>query len=143
MDSRPTTDRTGPPAGFPAKRLLGQLLVEGEFISRDDLERALDQQKRTNEKLGEALVGMGVLDPVDPAAALSVQGELTSVQDALLAAARTSARIEVSATVLPRTTLTVQSQQRQLVVAGEDIRRGYIEAPAASRVEIQSNDPRG
>ena len=54
-----------------------------------------------------------------------------------------SARIEVRATVLPRTTLTLHGQQSALVITGEDIRRGYVEAPAASRVEIRSNDPRG
>ena len=299
MDDRQPTNGTGRPAGIPAKRLLGRVLVEGEFISRGDLERALEQQKRTNEKLGEALVGMGVLDPVDLAAALSVQGELGSVHDALRAAAgvrqllgelllsakritaeqldraleeqnrtgerigeilvsrghlsrgelstvlafqenqgrgaelpspfrlgeilvatgqisreqldralarqrrtrkklgellvesgdvapdqvsrglaiqkklvtaalvaalsmagaagasaqeaagaghaaaKISARIEVRATVLPRTTLTVRRQQRQLVVTSDDVRRGYVEVPAASHVEIRSNDPRG
>lgn len=299
MEHRPPGDRIGRTAGYPARRLLGQVLVEGEFISRDILERALARQRQTGELLGEALVRMGALDPLDLTAALSVQGELASAQgarraaagrrqllgdlllaakritpeqlaqalagqertgdrigeilvrqqflsreelDAVLAfqeqqgkgaeapssfrlgeilvatgqltrrqldialsrqgktggklgerlvesgyvtpyqvsrglaiqkklvtaalvaalsmasakgagaqeaagirasAGRTSARIEVSATILSRTTLTVRRQPHALVVTREDVRRGYVEVPAASRIEVRSNDPRG
>lgn len=69
------------------RRLLGQVLLDGEFISSLDLERALGEQKRTNAMLGEVLVRMGVLDPVDLKAALSIQGELGSLHDAIRAAA--------------------------------------------------------
>jgi hypothetical protein len=71
----------------PARRPIGRVLVEGEFVTHHELERALETQKRTNEMLGEVLVRMGVLEPVDLAAALAVQGELASVKDALRAAA--------------------------------------------------------
>jgi hypothetical protein len=69
------------------RRLLGQVLLDGEFISSLDLERALGEQKRTNEMLGEVLVRIGVLDSVDLKAALSIQGELGSFHDAIRAAA--------------------------------------------------------
>jgi len=69
------------------RRLLGQVLVDGDFISPQDLARALEEQKRTNEMLGEVLVRMGILDPVDLQAALSIQGELGSIQSAIRAAA--------------------------------------------------------
>ena len=75
-----------PLSAKPSRRLLGQVLVDGDFISHYDLERALEKQKRTNEMLGEVLVGMGVLDPTDLKAALSVQGELASVKDAIRSA---------------------------------------------------------
>lgn len=80
-------EHTPLPTGAPPRRLLGQVLVDGEFVSHYDLERALERQKRTNEMLGEVLVGMGVLDPADLKAALSVQGELASVKDAIRAGA--------------------------------------------------------
>lgn len=299
MEHRPPGERIDRTAGYPARRLLGQVLVEGGIITREDLERALERQQRTHELLGEALIGMGALDSLDLTAALSVQGELASVQGALRAAAgrrqllgelllaakritpeqlgqalaeqektgerigailvrrgflsreeleavlsfqrrqekgaespspfrlgeilvstgqitrrqldlalawqgkrggklgerlvesgyvtphqvsrglaiqkklvtaalvaalsmasakgagaqeaagirppagRTSARIEVSATILSRTTLTVRRQPHALVVTREDVRRGYVEVPAASRIEVRSNDPRG
>jgi hypothetical protein len=78
------TDRRGPIAG---RRLLGQVLVDGEFITPFDLARALEEQKRTNVMLGEALVRLGVIDPIDLKAALSVQGELGSIHDAIRVAA--------------------------------------------------------
>jgi len=69
------------------KRPIGRIFVDGEFISPDDLERAIEEQKHTDEMLGEVLVRMGVLDPIDLKAALSVQGHLTSLKDAIKVAA--------------------------------------------------------
>ena len=69
------------------KRLIGQILVDGEFISPRDLERALEQQLHTNKLLGEILVQMGVLDPRDLQTALSISGDLSSPEKALKLAA--------------------------------------------------------
>jgi hypothetical protein len=69
------------------KRPLGQILLDGGFISHSDLERALEQQKNTNELLGEILVNMGVLDAVDLKAVLSVNRDLASLEDAVKLAA--------------------------------------------------------
>ncbi len=69
------------------KRLIGQILVDGEFISRHDLERALKQQLRTNELLGEILVQMGVLDSRDLQVALSISRDLSSLEKAIKLAA--------------------------------------------------------
>lgn len=65
------------------KRLLGQVLVDGEFVSHHDLEAAIEQQKQTNEQLGEILVRMGVLNPIELKAVLSVQRDLASPKDAV------------------------------------------------------------
>jgi hypothetical protein len=40
---------------------LGQILLQSGHITEADLERALNSQKQTGEKLGEALVRLGVL----------------------------------------------------------------------------------
>lgn len=69
------------------KRLIGQILVDGEFISLHDLERALEQQLHTNKLLGEILVQMGVLDPRDLQTALSISRDLSSPEKALKLAA--------------------------------------------------------
>jgi hypothetical protein len=69
------------------KRLIGQILVDGEFISHHDLDRALEQQIHTNKLLGEILVQMGVLDPKDLHAALSISRDLSSPEKALKLAA--------------------------------------------------------
>lgn len=69
------------------KRLLGQILADGEFISSAALERALKQQEHTNKLLGEILVHMGVLAPVDLKAVLSVNRDLASLEGAVKVAA--------------------------------------------------------
>jgi hypothetical protein len=65
------------------KRPLGKILIDGAFISQNDLECALEEQRHTNELLGEVLVRMGVLDQTDLKAALSVQTELASLENAV------------------------------------------------------------
>jgi hypothetical protein len=72
--------------GFPykaARRLLGQILVDGNFIRYHELEHGLEEQKKTNTMLGETLVSMGLLDPVDLKAVLSVNEDLASLEDAI------------------------------------------------------------
>jgi len=69
------------------KRLLGQILIDGEFVSQKNLESALEQQRRTNDLLGEILVRMGVLDPKELNAVLFVQGDFTTQKDSVKAAA--------------------------------------------------------
>jgi hypothetical protein len=63
------------------KRLLGEVLVDGEFISPSDLDRALDEQKRTNERLGEVLKRLGVLSDMELKAVLASQAELTDADE--------------------------------------------------------------
>src|SRR3990172_2771531 len=69
------------------KRLLGQILIDGEFVSPAVLEAALERQKETNKQLGEILLSMGALSPLDLKAALSVQKDLASLEDSVKAAA--------------------------------------------------------
>ncbi len=69
------------------RRLLGQILLDGEFIHYNDLEQALEEQKQTNRLLGETLVHMGLLDPLDLKAVLSVNEDLASLKDAVQLAA--------------------------------------------------------
>ena len=54
-----------------------------------------------------------------------------------------TARIQVTATVLPRASITVLRQEMFLNVTTEDVSRGYVDVPAASRVEVRENSPRG
>lgn len=69
------------------KRSIGQILLDGGFVSPHKLNAALEEQKRTNELLGHVLVKMGVIDPTDFIAALSVQEHLDRVEDAVKLAA--------------------------------------------------------
>ncbi|MFA5806741.1 MAG: hypothetical protein WC978_00050 [bacterium] len=79
--------RDNVPPGRPAKRLLGQVLVDGGFVSPGNLARALDEQNRTNEMLGEVLIRMKAADPAEIAAVVSIQSDLASLEDAVRSAA--------------------------------------------------------
>lgn len=70
-----------------AGRYIGQILVDGGFVSPQDLEVALEEQRSTNELLGQVLTKMGVIDPTDLKVALSVQRQLVHLEDAVKAAA--------------------------------------------------------
>jgi hypothetical protein len=69
------------------RRPLGQILLDGEFITPEDLQDALHEQRHTNELLGDILVRMGVLDPHDLRAVLSISGDLSSPKQAVRLAA--------------------------------------------------------
>jgi hypothetical protein len=69
------------------RRPIGQILIDGGFIEREDLELALEVQKHSNELLGQVLVNMGILDKTDLEAALSIQDHLSTIDDAVRSAA--------------------------------------------------------
>ena len=69
------------------KRPLGNILVDGAFVASEDLERALEDQIKSNQLLGEILVRMGLVDSVDLNVVLSVQRDLASLKDAFQLAA--------------------------------------------------------
>ena len=54
-----------------------------------------------------------------------------------------TARVRVTATVPSRATLRVLQQAKTLVVTPEDVARGYVDAPAASRIEVRNNNRGG
>lgn len=61
----------------PAPKLkIGEVLVAGEFISPTDLQRALDEQASTNERLGEILVRLGILSEMELNAVLHFQSDI-------------------------------------------------------------------
>ncbi|OGW50484.1 MAG: hypothetical protein A2078_16010 [Nitrospirae bacterium GWC2_57_9] len=68
--------------------MLGQILTNGKFISPDELQYALDRQRRTHELLGEILVDMGVLEEKELEIVLSIQ-DISSPTDAVGLAAGT------------------------------------------------------
>jgi len=69
------------------KRFIGQILIAGGFLPQQHIEAALEEQKVTNELIGEVLIRMNILDPVDVKVALSVQDHLDCVEDAVKIAA--------------------------------------------------------
>jgi hypothetical protein len=66
---------------------IGRILVDSGFLSAGDLNLALWEQSHTNELLGQVLVKMGVLEPADVKAVLSIQERLGRPEDAVTLAA--------------------------------------------------------
>lgn len=75
------------PLTMPARRPIGRILTEGGLVSREQLEQALEVQKRTNELLGQVLVRMGVVEERELNVALAVQRHLGDLEQAVAVAA--------------------------------------------------------
>jgi len=58
------------------RRMLGELLLTARRITKDQLDAALVEQKKSGEKLGETLVRLGFLDQLELDVALSFQSRL-------------------------------------------------------------------
>jgi len=146
-----------------AERLrLGEVLVRLRYISREQLERVLDRQRLTGKRLGELLVESGLATPEAVAHGLRTQKRLVRAALAAAIALATagtprespaagaaegrgaaSAQVTVTATVAARAAARVTNRLPALVVTPADVERGYLEVPAASRLEVQSNSPQG
>jgi len=138
---------------------LGEILVASGQISREQLDRALARQKTTKKKIGELLVEAGDVQSHQVTRGLTLQRKLmTAALAAALsfataasvhagrnnsAAHSSSARITVTATIADRTMLRIDHQAATLVITDADISRGYVDVPAASRVEVRNNNPQG
>jgi hypothetical protein len=68
------------------QRRLGDLLIEREGLSRDDLDRALELQRRTGEPLGEVLSLSGVVSGRAVVRALSAQWSIPWIEESELRA---------------------------------------------------------
>ena len=138
---------------------LGEILVATNHITREQLEDALVRQKISKKKIGEVLVDAGYLEAHHVEYGLRLQHKLVTA--ALVAAlslasvpeadeaqaarsgGRDSAELTVTATVLARTSLRMIYQTPELLITNADIRRGYVDAPNASRIEVKSNSQSG
>lgn len=138
---------------------LGELLVATRHISNEQLEDALVKQKISKKKIGEVLVEAGYAEPHHIEFGLNLQRKLvTAALIAALSFASTvgadvahaaespgasKAKVTVTARVLAHASIKFLYQAPELVVTNSDISRGYIEIPAASRIELKSNNPGG
>ena len=103
-----------------AKKKIGELLVEREYITENELEFALDMQKQTREKLGEVLVNNKIITPEEVAQMLGVQlgveyVDLTRIQIPEELAAIVRRNVAKQNRLVP-----VKKQQDTLYVAMDD-----------------------
>lgn len=136
---------------------LGELMVTAGYITRDQLENALTRQRVSKKRLGEVLVEAGYAKPHQVAhglklqkmlvtAALTTALSLTSMpalpfRDA--SAQSASSKMTVSVIVKSSTSVRLLYQSPEMVITNADIHRGYVDANAATRLEIESNSPTG
>jgi len=137
--------------------LLGEILVATQQISRQQLKDIIVRQKTSRKKIGELLVEAGYAQPRQIDFGLKLQQKLVTVAfiaalsmanmlgigSAHAGSSSTSAKINVSATVLERTSMRILSQAQEVVITNADILRGYVEIPAASRIQVKSNNVQG
>ncbi|MGZ8687783.1 MAG: hypothetical protein ACXWZP_05080, partial [Gaiellaceae bacterium] len=67
------SDATAAPVEPQLRRPIGEIFLDRGFVTRDDLDRALDVQRESGTRLGEVLVGQGSLSRLDLASALAEQ----------------------------------------------------------------------
>ncbi|MNK68043.1 bacteriophage N4 adsorption protein B [compost metagenome] len=60
------------------RQRLGDLLLKSKRITSRQLDRALDEQKRTNERLGEVLVRFNLISPFELEAVLALQEDMSN-----------------------------------------------------------------
>ncbi len=58
------------------KKLLGEYLIELGLITREQLEKALEEQKKTGVRLGQILIERGYVKPEDIGKVLELQSEI-------------------------------------------------------------------
>jgi hypothetical protein len=135
---------------------IGDILVAGGHISREQLHESIEYQKNSNKKLGEILVEKGYvkqhyvehgirLQQMLVAAALSTVVSTSSVDKAEAGPSSnvSTASLHVSVIIKPAARVKVLYQQPQLEITSKHIAQGYIEIPHASRIEVRSNSPSG
>ena len=69
--------------GQSVKRHIGRILLDGGFLSQQDLDSALEEQKHTKELLGQVLVKKGVLKIEDIKVPLIIQEHLGTIDKAV------------------------------------------------------------
>lgn len=135
---------------------IGDILVAGGHISREQLYESIEHQKNSDKKLGEILVEKGYveqhhlehgihLQQMLVAAALSAVVSISSVDKAEAgpSSSVSSASLHVSVVIKPSARVKVLYQQPQLEITSKHIAQGYIEIPHASRIEVRNNSPSG
>jgi hypothetical protein len=138
---------------------LGEILLSTGHITKQQLEEVLILQKVSKKKIGELLIEAGYLQCRQLDCGLKLQKRFVTV--ALISllslanvlgihkdsnastSALASTKINVSATVLERTTMRILNQIQQVVITNKNVQQGYVDIPAASSIAVKSNNPRG
>jgi len=127
------------PSSLARRRPVGELLIEAELITRDQLQYALELQGGNGTKLGEILVKEGLVSSQDLASVLSLQLNIPFVElkryriqpEALKLVPETLAR---KYTVLP---LTIEEDGLLMVMADPENLQAIEDLQARTRMRIK------
>jgi len=133
---------------------LGNILIANGYITRPQLENALQQQVKTGRQLGEELITAGHASRGQVESGLLLQHKLTAYALAVTIAlsqlvatsaeaAQVSTAMAVSVTVVAHAKMQTNFQMTQLKISKSDIARGYVDVPSASRFSVVSNSRSG
>ena len=141
-DGLMSRDRTNGP------KKLGELLIDAGALTRDQLEIALAHQKRTGERLGSALVDLGIADDETISRAIASQvgvphldlESITIERDAIRCVPEDIARRHILIPIsLDKDALVVAMSNPLDIMAVDEIERAsdlYVEPATASRGQI-------
>lgn len=135
---------------------LGNILVTGCQISREQLQLALHRQQRSGRRLGEELIAAGHASTSQVKRGLQLQLKLTGYALAVAIgltpfvnwmpaaeAVQLNASIPVSVTVSAYAKMHMEHQTGQLTIGKADIARGYVEVSDALRFSVKTNSLSG
>ena len=127
---------------------LGDILIAFGQLTREQLNETLDQQKVSGKKIGELLVERGLVQQIYVEQGLRLQQILISATlgttialfgPVASEAGGSIASFTAKATVKNTARMVVMHQSQQLVITSEDITQGFLEMPAASRIEVRNS----
>lgn len=131
-----------------AKLQLGNILVANGDLSHEQLADALTRHQANGGRLGESLIAAGHLTHAQVRHGLDLQRKLVSavlicalaltasLAPAPVQASSQMAGVQVSAVVYPSARFQPQFQADKITVTHEDIARGYVDMPAASKFTV-------
>jgi hypothetical protein len=137
---------------YDIRHRLGDLLIAAGEITREQLNDTLEQQKHSTKKIGELLVDRGYAQQKQVDQCLRLQQILVSAAlgtavalspPVKAEAGGSSAGFKATASVKSIARIKVLYQQPQMVITSENIAQGYVEVPAASRLEIRNSSRSG
>jgi DNA-binding Lrp family transcriptional regulator len=138
----------------PAERApkLGEILVAQGKITQEQLAIALELQKTSGRRLGEELVKAGFVKRAVISRALRIQRRIVFSAITTLAAssiipsvdaATVRSQIAVTAYVPAQAVAKLVVQPSEITITEADVARGYVDIPAASQLQVTSNNPAG
>jgi cellulose synthase/poly-beta-1,6-N-acetylglucosamine synthase-like glycosyltransferase len=111
---------TPPPRPDTGPRRIGDILIEREFATAEEVANALEHQRRSGSRLGELLLHAGSIDEYELASALALQRYLPLLEDAHAVADPRARDVLPEEVARRHRFVPLEVQEDRLVLAAED-----------------------